>query len=371
MSTDFSYLLGPTNSEAMRGTTEDGALLPGDSQSPGSLLSHTQSRSIDSHYDNLGGNSLAMPSMHPNSLYSPSKTQTRLPLSLPLQQFPDCLTRLPSTDPVHRYGTRLMVQVLRSYPAMMLRRETFPPFIHARNGRGTQTLPAPLANCMGIAQLFAGRSPETRSFLWHSIRCESQHAMNNAYSMSKEDLLASVQVQMIFLIMRVVDEAIDPPELNYELLWIFKLLCTRFAEVGMPDGEATIAANTEWEEWVQTESKIRTALTFFVISQIVSVYTGIKCGHMDEFQSIPLCSAKTLWEARTDVDWASERALTLQRGDGLQTIGDLMQLQSMCGGSQQERALDSWNASADGLGHLLGIAASMVSCAEKKSIGTF
>jgi hypothetical protein len=78
----------------------------------------------------------------------------------------------------------LIVQSLRSFPTMMLRRETLPWFIHpqsqlmSKSGRGATALPDAISTCMGIAQIFTARTPETKPFLWRIIRGESCRLLN-------------------------------------------------------------------------------------------------------------------------------------------------------------------------------------------------
>jgi len=73
----------------------------------------------------------------------------------------------------------LVVQSLRAIPNMMLRRETFPWFIHAHNVRHQSitnesniTLAAELVTCMSVAQLFALRTSDTHGSLWQMVRIE-------------------------------------------------------------------------------------------------------------------------------------------------------------------------------------------------------
>ncbi|KAF4772899.1 hypothetical protein HER10_EVM0005040 [Colletotrichum scovillei] len=73
-------------------------------------------------------------------------------------------------------SANMIKQALRSYPEMMLRRSTFPPFIHQYQDKSH--LPEPLANCMGIAILFVSRNPDTSSFLWQSIRKEQDRNLS-------------------------------------------------------------------------------------------------------------------------------------------------------------------------------------------------
>lgn len=64
-------------------------------------------------------------------------------------------------------------QILSSYPGMMLRKETFPPFIHSSFSCDGQ-MPQPLANCMSIVQMFSTRTPASNEFVWRTIRMEQE-----------------------------------------------------------------------------------------------------------------------------------------------------------------------------------------------------
>jgi hypothetical protein len=89
---------------------------------------------------------------------------------------PDFLSPIPSSDPVKNCTASVAMQMLRAFPQMMLRRETFPPFIHGHWFRPMSamepSLPEPLVNCMGVAQVFVSHNPETRPFLWRMIQSE-------------------------------------------------------------------------------------------------------------------------------------------------------------------------------------------------------
>lgn len=80
------------------------------------------------------------------------------------------LTRVSNRLSSLQHASRLIMQMIYAYPQMMLRRQTFPPFIHPRWHQ--KHLPEALGNCMSIAQLFAARTPETGPFLWKMIDAE-------------------------------------------------------------------------------------------------------------------------------------------------------------------------------------------------------
>ena len=92
---------------------------------------------------------------------------------LPISDF---LSPIPKSDPVKNCIANVAMQMLRAFPQMMLRRETFPPFIHGHWYRTISAiepaLPEPLVNCMGVAQVFVSHNLEIKPFLWRMIQSE-------------------------------------------------------------------------------------------------------------------------------------------------------------------------------------------------------
>jgi hypothetical protein len=82
------------------------------------------------------------------------------------------LTRLRSTESLSQQSCNLVMDALCAIPEQMLRKSTFPPFIHAHWGR--ESLPEPLAVCMRIAQMFASRSSNIEPFIWRTILAEQR-----------------------------------------------------------------------------------------------------------------------------------------------------------------------------------------------------
>jgi hypothetical protein len=92
----------------------------------------------------------------------------------------DFLSPIPMPDPASNCAAVVVMQMLRAFPQMMLRRETFPPFIHGHwycpSDSTDSPLPKPLVSCMGIAQVFASRNLDTRPFLWLMVQGEQRSA---------------------------------------------------------------------------------------------------------------------------------------------------------------------------------------------------
>lgn len=84
----------------------------------------------------------------------------------------------PLHRPLAQHNADLIIQSVRAFPTMMLRRETLPWYIHKQSELlselGQNALPEALSTCMSIAQMYALRTPDTKAFLWRSIRAEYQ-----------------------------------------------------------------------------------------------------------------------------------------------------------------------------------------------------
>ena len=84
--------------------------------------------------------------------------------------------------PHAQHSADIIIQALRSLPTMMIRRETFPWFIHRLSNLLSKptkdALPEALSACMGIAQMFASRTPETKHLLSRAIRVEYRRFMD-------------------------------------------------------------------------------------------------------------------------------------------------------------------------------------------------
>lgn len=82
------------------------------------------------------------------------------------------LTQLSHDTVASQHAANLISRIVSAFPQMMLRRSTFPPFIHAHWDE--PALPGILASCVGIARIFVTRSDDTRSFLWRTIGAEEK-----------------------------------------------------------------------------------------------------------------------------------------------------------------------------------------------------
>ncbi|KIM97235.1 hypothetical protein OIDMADRAFT_168993 [Oidiodendron maius Zn] len=264
-------------------------------------------------------------------------------------------------DPVAQHGATLVMQALRAIPEKMLRRETFPPFIHPHPHR--QALPEPLAICMRIAQIFATRTLDIRSFIWRTIKAEQARVLtevNTLSKLSKQDLFAAIQAHMVYVIMRVIDGSREPLGWNHEMLLIGGMLCERFKEIcnePLCQDERSNPSLT-WDDWIFAESRRRTSCAWFLLNCIISISNGLYCEVLEDVRMIPLPSPKAQWEASSHTGWENELEFN---SNTLWTFGNLLDAHKWSNEPLSAQRLDSWNARIDNLGSLMNIATSIMS----------
>ncbi|TVY33874.1 hypothetical protein LSUB1_G005142 [Lachnellula subtilissima] len=288
------------------------------------------------------------------------------PTTIREQPDPNVLARVPILDPVSNFTANIIMQMLCAFPQMMLRRETLPPFIHGHWYRASTAtepaLPKPLVNCTSIAQVFASQNLECKPFLWNSIKTELQVANEKTTQREslREDLLAAIQAQLIYMMMRVIDNSNRKADLNLDT---YENLCESFKELcnePFCQDERLYPSHT-WEDWIFAESRRRTVLVWVLIAQIVSIKIGVSCHICDNYREIPLPSPKGLWEARTRSCWQTENEVykTMPRG-GLESFGDLIDACKHSGIKPNKLKLNAWNTTVDNLGMLLGLGAAIL-----------
>ncbi|KAM7183138.1 hypothetical protein V8F33_013768 [Rhypophila sp. PSN 637] len=303
------------------------------------------------------------------------------PTILTLHQDPHVTTQ---TNTATRYSLTSIIRGLRSYPLMMTQKETFPPIVHPHllnmSSPGSTGCPTPreiISKCISISHLYAMRTPETAPYLWDAILEQSYLFMTNFASTSSSlsaldasssaSLIAAVQTQLIYVLMRIVDCSSPRPRsspqgssdpgsrnrelnLNYSIMYVFKKLCETFvdrfgseetyfesyttnkiphshsdlystlapsrphqtAEAQNPSPFGATATRTDmiksqdWENWIVAESWRRMKIIFFLIEKIVDVNMGasVKCtSRYADVDWIMLPCGKALWEARSETEW--------------------------------------------------------------------
>jgi hypothetical protein len=111
-------------------------------------------------------------------------TRYRSPSSIITGHTPCSIILRPYTSPSHQTSAKLLFRIIGSFPEMILRNETLPPFIHStyfqteQNDNAYTTGSSPLVACRCLAQIFSNRNKENSGFLWSMVKAESERLRN-------------------------------------------------------------------------------------------------------------------------------------------------------------------------------------------------
>jgi hypothetical protein len=165
--------------------------------------------------------------------------------------------------PLAQHSANIVIRALRTFPTMMLRKETFPWFIHQQShllnppSNEDRNLPEALSTCMGIAQIYASGSTETKSFAWRTMRAHCQRAMDDLQGMSQADLLCATQACMVYLVMCIIDPGPDD-KIGQELISaLFECYMHSKSTFGIGHYELLSTYRPTWAEWILAESQRR------------------------------------------------------------------------------------------------------------------
>jgi len=121
----------------------------------------------------------SLPSIEQESQSWPSFPATNM--SIPIAPSINIRTLLqrPRLKTAPHKTTMLILHTLRSYPLMMLRTQTLPPFIHPRllSSNMEENQLEPLNNCMSLMNMISTRVPGSRKLFWRNVRFECEHLL--------------------------------------------------------------------------------------------------------------------------------------------------------------------------------------------------
>ncbi|KAM0221331.1 hypothetical protein ACHAQD_005234 [Fusarium lateritium] len=255
-------------------------------------------------------------------------------------------------------ASRVIMQMLYAYPQMMLRRQTFPPFIHPHWHE--ERLPETLSNCMSIAQLFAARTPETEPFLWRTISTEEERFRENLYMLSLHELHMCLQVMIIYMMMAMSEPGTEGKERTSRLFETAEIIGSHFLDLA---GSYSISEQTEpsftWEHWVFAESRRRMSCLWLIISCVITIESGKSCEGCSALHTLPLPSSKLLWEARSLEEWQTEKAF-YDMSSPFTVLGELVRAKEDSGNPIHAQKLQTWETGSDKMTAMLTLAVEFV-----------
>ncbi|KAH6867336.1 hypothetical protein B0T10DRAFT_541900 [Thelonectria olida] len=229
----------------------------------------------------------------------------------------------------------LAMQILRSYPLMMLQKAALPPFISPLQSSWAETGVGPpqhsLLTCMGLVQLFKSRTDSSRNLVWKLIKLEQEKIFFKHAEFDKWELLAAFQALLVYCLLRLQEVPVGNDGFEAALLTTVNLVFNALVlstggirKMKLPDDPGVT-----WMDWIYNESRRRTVLIFQILNVLIEMSTEassyLTCG----FVLMPLANHATLWNANHIKEWRTEYELCNKERKlhGLSQTGVLTKLQ--------------------------------------------
>jgi hypothetical protein len=233
--------------------------------------------------------------------------------------FPSYLLRPREQPPAETLlVSKLISQVLCSFPERKMNAASCPPFIHHSlflRSMNTILRDDPIIICQDICHKFAvcdARTPGDFS-LWDVIAAEQERIYEQRAAFDKWLHLSSAQAMTIYLLMLAAEgEAVltHHPSLLITLLFT---LGTNFEQLnqihpGFMAAKEQGGGRPAWEDWIFAESKLRTATVYFILGLHFDVNFGLPRDPEGDyrFEDVELPAVKVLWVAKDEISWREE-----------------------------------------------------------------
>ncbi|KAE8361121.1 hypothetical protein BDV27DRAFT_148096 [Aspergillus caelatus] len=236
MPLDRALMIADTESTALEGRYGDEIVLDLDftnflnTHIDDDNMQYTASGSSSFVYHSTSSADGIVPEHHPGS--SPN-------LSIPPgpTQFIRSLVQRPYMGAGAHRIAKLILHNLRSYPQMVLRHNTLPPFIHPSVVSSDFGNPDPesLTNCIALVHMIGSGIQATRKLFWKNVRMECERLCEECQKLNKWELLAAMQALSIYIIIRLDEGETDYNNFDVLLLNTITTFTTR--------------GSANWERW--------------------------------------------------------------------------------------------------------------------------
>ncbi|KAH8668968.1 hypothetical protein BX600DRAFT_435480 [Xylariales sp. PMI_506] len=279
----------------------------------------------------------------------------------------------------------LILSTLKSYPLMMLRHDTLPPFVHpslvSSNLENIDT--EPLANCISLVNMLRSDGPGSRRLFWKNVYMECERFSEDCHKRSRWELLAAMHAVSIYMLIRLGEGETDSNNFDFLLIKTVIVIAQSLAKTGITCERGCTLCNVglenSWTEWIFRESRRRLGVVYRVVNMLVYFEAVSVCEMPTDLILAPLPAKKQLWEASDEFAWKAEsqRDPGIHTSFGLAADGQLVKLDesrlSCTDAWLSYETLDTkhapprctvnweeWCAGIDGFGGLVLLAASLV-----------
>ncbi|KAF2450727.1 hypothetical protein P171DRAFT_340881, partial [Karstenula rhodostoma CBS 690.94] len=276
----------------------------------------------------------------------------------------------------HRVAT-LILHTLKSYPQMMLRDGTLPPYIHPHlvSPGFNSTDMESLSNCISLVYMISDKVRGSRKLFWKNVRLECERISTEPARFNNWELLAAMHALSIYILIRMSEGETDCNDFDRLLLTTMVVTAAHLARSDANYTPQAHSCDTHacWLEWLYMESRRRLGIVYRVINLIVYFDPGAMCSLQSNLVLAPLPAKKALWDSLDEFAWKAERdkQSVPRTAFGLATNGELVRIDEMdlYGGygkidaKEDHRTSDQnweeWCSGMDSFGGLVMLAASL------------
>ncbi|KAL1841425.1 hypothetical protein VTK73DRAFT_3484 [Phialemonium thermophilum] len=211
---------------------------------------------------------------------------------------------------------KLILHTLKSYPVMLLRHNTLPPFLHpstiAIAASNADNAMEPLNNCMSLVHMISSGVRGSRKLFWKNVRLECERLCQENAASTKWGLLATMQALAIYILTRLEEGETDDNNLDALLLTTMSIMSRRFSsrelrEVVRPASPSSQQSlEAVWQDWLLEESCRRLCMVCQIVNMLVYFEPAETCNQRPGLILEPLPGRKQLWEAPDAHAWKAE-----------------------------------------------------------------
>ncbi|KAI9688758.1 MAG: hypothetical protein M1822_001115 [Bathelium mastoideum] len=278
----------------------------------------------------------------------------------------------------------LVLHTLKSYPLMMMRHNTLPPFIHPclTSSDVEDIRMEPLINCISLMHMIGSGVQRSRKLFWKNVRMECERLRAEYKKLHKWELLAAMQALSIYILVRLDEGETDHNNFDFLLLTTVMVIAKQFTYGDIPSDTQSAPCTSDlernWKDWMFEESRRRICVVYRVVNLLMYFEPAAMCNLQTGLVMAPLPARKHLWEASDEYVWKTEsdREPGAKTAFGMATNGDLVKVdegQIYCtdaellhppldtGVPTRDTAnWEEWCSGMDGFGGLVMLAASLI-----------
>ncbi|KFY79796.1 hypothetical protein V499_01229 [Pseudogymnoascus sp. VKM F-103] len=173
------------------------------------------------------------------------------------------IIRRPKVSTGAQRTANLILHTLKSYPLMMMRHGSLPPFIHPRliSSETENDNMEPLTNCICLMHMISSGVRGGRKLFWKNVQMECERLCEESLKLNKWELLAGMQALFIYILTRLDEGETEHNNLDSLLLSTVTVLSKRLthSDITIDTRQALRGAGSEiiWEDWLFEESRRR------------------------------------------------------------------------------------------------------------------